>query len=1027
MQQPQNAATYFIKHSTTSWMLVLILLVGGISSYLGLGRLEDPQFTIKEAMVITHYPGASALQVEEEVTAPLENAIQALPYLKHVDSISKAGFSQIHLVIKPTYQSHELPQIWDELRRKVLDKTSSLPPGATTPVVMDDFGDVYGVLLAITGADYSYQELSDYADYLKRELSTLNGVAKVEITSTQKEQVFIDISRERMTNLGIPLSRLVQLLQTQNTVQNAGHIRIGDDYIRIHPTGEFRSVQELGDLRVSPSGSDKLIYLRDLAHISEGIAEVPSHLTHFRGIPSLRLGIAFNKGVNVVAVGEQVREQLVLLDANRPLGIELHTLYDQPAEVDASSTGFVLNLLASVIIVIAVLLVFMGLRAGVIIGIILLLTVFGTFIAMRMLGIELQRISLGALIIALGMLVDNALVITEGIMVGLQRGLSRTRAAYEIVKQTQWPLLGATVIAITAFAPIGLSPDSTGEFVGSLFWVLFISLFLSWITALTLTPFLCNLFFRRQENLGEASDPYHGLLYEMYRTALTWMLRYRLATMALMGVMLLAAIVAFSYVKQSFFPPSNTPMFLVDIWLPEGTDIRATQQRALTLEHWFQDQEAVEFTSSTVGQGEQRFMLTYAPERQYRAYAQVMIRTHQRDDIPALIDAGRAWVQEAMPDAFVKFKRLQIGPGGNAKIEARFSGPDQEQLRLLAEQAKTIFRADPDADNIRHDWREREKVIRPVFNEDNARRAGVSKQDLDDLLQLSFSGKSVGLYREGTTLKPIVMRPPAYERLDIDGLQDLQIWSPVFSRYIPIGQVVERFDVVFEDPIIARRDRKRTIRVFADPNLNSGLTADALFKRLRPQLEAIPLPPGYELSWGGEYESSGEAQQSLFASLPLGYLLMFIITVLLFNELRSSLVIWACVPLAIIGVSFGMLLLGAEFGFMALLGFLSLSGMILKNGIVLIDQIRLELSDGRDPYNAVFHASVSRLRPVAMAAVTTILGMLPLLFDPFFSAMAVVISAGLGFATILTLGVVPVLYAISHGIKTPPVSLSTPG
>ena len=778
-------------------------------------------------------------------------------------------------------------------------------------------------------------------------------------------------------------------------------------------------MQELGDLRVSPSGSDKLIYLRDLARISEGIAEVPSHLTHFGGMPSLRLGIAFNKGVNVVAVGEQVRAQLARLDANRPLGIELHTLYDQPAEVDASSTGFVLNLLASVVIVIAVLLVFMGLRAGVIIGIILLLTVFGTFIAMRMLGIELQRISLGALIIALGMLVDNALVITEGIMVGLQRGLSRTRAAYEIVKQTQWPLLGATVIAITAFAPIGLSPDSTGEFVGSLFWVLFISLFLSWVTALTLTPFLCNLFFRRQENPGEASDPYHGLLYDLYRRTLTLMLRYRLTTMALMAVMLLAAIVAFGFVKQSFFPPSNTPMFLVDIWLPEGTDIRATQQRALTLEQWFQDQEAVEFTSSTVGQGEQRFMLTYAPERQYRAYAQVMIRTHQRDDIPVLIDAGRAWVQEAMPDAFVKFKRLQIGPGGNAKIEARFSGPDQEQLRLLAEQAKTIFRADPDADNIRHDWREREKVIRPVFNEDNARRAGVSKQDLDDLLQLSFSGKSVGLYREGTTLKPIVMRPPAYERLDIDGLQDLQIWSPVFNRYIPIGQVVERFDVVFEDPIIARRDRKRTIRVFADPDLNSGLTADALFKRLRPQLEAIPLPPGYELSWGGEYESSGEAQQSLFASLPLGYLLMFIITVLLFNELRSSLVIWACVPLAIIGVSFGMLLLGAEFGFMALLGFLSLSGMILKNGIVLIDQIRLELSDGRDPYNAVFHASVSRLRPVAMAAVTTILGMLPLLFDPFFSAMAVVISAGLGFATVLTLGVVPVLYAISHGIKAP--------
>ncbi len=1019
MSQPQNSATYFIKHSTTSWMMLAILLVGGAISYLGLGRLEDPQFTIKEAMVITYYPGASALQVEEEVTAPLESAIQALPYIKHVDSISKAGFSQVHLVIKPTYKSHQLAQIWDELRRKVHDKTPSLPPGANAPIVMDDFGDVYGVLLALSGNDYSYEELNDYADYLKRELSTLNGIAKVTISGTQQEQVFIDISRERMTNLGIPLSRLYQLLQTQNTVQDAGHIRIGDEYIRIHPTGEFRSVQELGDLLVSQAGSDKLIYLRDIANISEGIAEVPDHLTNYNRMPSLRIGIAFNSGVNVVAVGEQLRQKMAILDANRPLGIELHTLYDQPAEVDASSTGFVLNLLASILIVIVVLLLFMGMRAGIIIGIILLLTILGTFIAMKVMDIQLHRISLGALIIALGMLVDNALVVTEGIMVGIKKGLSRTRAAYDIVQQTQWPLLGATVIAVTAFAPIGLSPDSTGEFVGSLFYVLLISLLFSWITAITLTPFLCHLLFNKEEHPDAESDPYHGFLYDIYRTTLSLMLARRGTTMGVMLAAMFIAIYGYSFVKQSFFPPSNTPMFLIDIWLPEGSDIRATQQQALALENYFQQKEEVEFTSSTVGQGELRFMLTYAPERQYRAYAQVMVRTAEREQIPALIDDARRWTQKEMPDAFVKFKRLQIGPGSAAKIEARFAGPDQEQLRILAEQAKQIMRADPDTDNIRHDWREREKVIRPVFNEENARRAGISKQDMDDLLQLSFSGKSIGLYREGTTLKPIIMRPPAYERLDIDGLTDLQIWSPVFSRYIPIGQVVEHFDVVFEDPIIARRDRKRTIRVFADPDLDADITADGLFKRLKPQIEAITLPPGYELSWGGEYESSSEAKQSLFASLPLGYLLMFIITVLLFNEMRSALVIWACVPLAIIGVSAGMLLLGAEFGFMALLGFLSLSGMIIKNGIVLVDQIRLELSEGREPYDAVFHASVSRLRPVTMAALTTILGMLPLLFDPFFSAMAVVISFGLGFATVLTLGVVPVLYAMSHGIKAP--------
>lgn len=1019
--KPKNLATYFINNDTTSWMFLLILLVGGVISYFGLGRLEDPQFTIKEAMVFTYYPGANALQVEEEVTAPLENAIQALPYIDYVDSISKAGFSQIHIQIKPTYKSAQLPQIWDELRRKVRDEQSSLPPGAIAPIVMDDFGDVFGVLLAITGKEYSYEELEDYTDYLKRDLTTMDGIAKIDIAGVQKEQVFIDISRERMANLGIPLSRLYNLLNTQNEVSVAGHVRMGDEYIRIHPTGEFKSIHEMADLLISSQGSEKLIYLRDISEISEGVAEVPKHLVNYNGQASLHLGISFNRGVNVVEVGEALRAKLKELDRNRPLGIEIHTLYDQPAEVDASSSGFIINLLISVFIVIVVLLIFMGMRAGIIIGAILLLTIFGTFIAMKVLNIELHRISLGALIIALGMLVDNALVITEGIMVGIQKGLTRTRAAYDIVKQTQWPLLGATVIAVTAFAPIGLSPDSTGEFVGELFYVLLISLLLSWITALTLTPFLCHMLFSKHEqhslDSSKDTEPYKGFIYDLYRQGLTLMLYHRGITVVALVLSLFIAIAGFGFVKQSFFPPSNTPMFLVDIWLPEGSDIRSTQQQALKLETYFQQQSGVQFTSSTVGQGELRFMLTYGPQRQYSSYAQVMVRSDERDQIEGLIQNARSWVSTELPNAFVKFKRLQIGPGTSAKIEARFSGPDQEQLRSLAEQARKIMSKDPQASNVRHDWRERVKVIRPLFNEENARRAGVSRQDLDSLLQLSFSGKQVGIYREGTTLKPIVIRPPAYERLDIEGLNDLQIWSPVFSRYIPIQQVVTKFDVVFEDSIIARRDRKRTIEVYADPDIASDITANTLFKRLRPQIEAIPLAPGYELEWGGEFESSKNAQSSIFASLPIGYLVMFIITVLLFNELRSALVIWACVPLAMIGVSAGMLLLGAEFGFMALLGLLSLSGMIVKNGIVLVDQIRLELDEGKEQYDAVFEASVSRLRPVMMAAVTTILGMLPLLTDPFFSAMAVVISCGLGFATLLTLGVVPVLYAMSHGIK----------
>lgn len=1014
-----NEATWFIRNRTTSWLTLLILLAGGIISYLQLGRLEDPPFTIKEAMVFVYYPGASPLQVEEEVTARLEDAIQSLASVDDVDSISKAGMAQIHLKIKDSYRSEQLPQIWDELRRKVNDKAAYLPAGASKPIVMDNFGDVFGMLLALSGDGYSLQQLADYAEFLKRELVTEDGVANIDIAGDQTAQLFITIRREQLHQLGIPLARLYSLLQSRNAVIPAGSVRVGNDNIRIYPFGEFASVDDLGELLISAPGADQLIRLRDIAEVSSGDTDQPTHFTAFNAVPALHLGIAFRDGVNVIAVGERLQQRLQQLASTRPLGMELHSIYDQPAEVARSAEDFINNLLMSVAIVIAVLLLFMGLRAGLIIGAILLLTILGTFICMKAFGIDLHRVSLGALIIALGMLVDNALVITEGIMVGLQRGQSRLQAAAAIVSQTRWPLLGATLIAITAFAPIGLSPDSVGEFVSSLFYVLLISLLLSWVTALTLTPFLCNLLFREQpasSHTDAPPDPYHSPLYQGYRRLLETMLHHRGLTMVLMLALLATAVAGFTRVKQSFFPPANTPMFLADIWMPEGSDLEASRQQAQRLASWYQQQDGVVYTSASSGRGELRFMLTYAPQKEYAAYAQVMIRAASLEQIPALIEAGQAYALQSLPDAQVIFQRLQIGPATPAKIEARFSGPDEQVLRQLASQAEAILQADPAATNIRQNWRQRVKVIRPHLNEEAARRAGVTREDLDNLLQLTYSGRTVGVYREGTRLMPIVVRLPEQQRRDIEGLQDLQIWSPVFNRYIPLQQVVDRVDLVFEDPLILRLNRKRTIQVLADPAFDSGLTADALLKRVRQTVEYIPLPAGYQLEWGGEYESSQKARANVFASLPMGYLLMLIITILLFNEVRSALVIWACVPLAITGVTAGMLALDAEFGFMALLGFLSLSGMIVKNGIVLVDQIRLEENSGKAPYTALCDAAVSRLRPVTMAALTTILGMLPLVLDPFFSAMAVVIAFGLGFATLLTLGVVPVLYSYSHGI-----------
>lgn len=1003
-----------IKRKVISWMAALLLLIGGVVSYLGLGQLEDPEFTLKKAMVITLYPGASPQQVEEEVTFPIENAIQQLPYVDYVTSISSPGKSQITVEMKSNYRKQDLRQIWDELRRKINDEASSLPSGVYPSQVMDDFGDVYGVTYAVTGDGYSYDQLKDYVDFLKRELVLVDGVSKVVIAGEQQAQVMVEISTRKLAQLGIAPNHIYQLLQSQNTVSNAGKVRVGDESIRLHPTGEFNDVKELENLLISKSGANELIYLGDVATVYREYAEVPSNVIRFNQQQALLVGISFSSGVNVVDVGKNIEAHLASMEYQRPHGMKINTVYNQPNEVEKSVSGFIVSLLEAVAIVIIVLLVFMGFKSGVLIGAILLLTVLGTFIFMKLFAIDLQRISLGALIIALGMLVDNAIVVTEGILINLKRGQSKIKAAVNIVEQTKWPLLGATVIAITAFAPIGLSSDASGEFAGSLFWVLFISLLLSWIIAITLTPFFADLMFKQSElnEQGHDDDPYQGAIFNIYKSLLASALRFRKTTLVLMVVLLASSVFGFKFIKQSFFPASNTPMFYVDYWHVQGADIHTTLNGVAKLEAFLQKDPLVEEITSTVGQGAPRFMLTYAPEKSYPAYGQLIIRVKDRDAVTSMIAKVREYENSHVLDAKLKIKRMEIGPSTDAKIEARFSGADPIVLRQLAKQAKDILSKDSGAFNVRDDWRVRSKLIRPQFNEQKARRLGISKTDLDQLLLTSLSGKKVGTYKDGTQLLPIIARSPAEERLNAESLRDLQIYSPVLDLFVPITQVVDDFVVEWEDSLIMRRDRKRTITVMADHDVIGDETPAKLFARIRDNIEAIKLPHGYELQWGGEFESSHKAQKAIFGSLPLGYLAMFIITVLLFNSVKQPLVIWATVPLAIIGVTAGLLLMNAAFSFMALLGLLSLSGMLIKNGIVLVDQINIELKSGKEPFNAVLDSGISRVRPVGMAAITTILGMIPLLFDVFFQSMAVTIMFGLGFATVLTLIVVPVLYTV---------------
>ncbi|MDP2562255.1 efflux RND transporter permease subunit [Psychrobium sp. 1_MG-2023] len=1015
-----DIAKLSISHRVISWMFATILLLGGIVSYNELGRLEDPEFTIKEAMILTSYPGASPMQVEEEVSYPIENALQQLPYIKNVKSISSPGLSQIIVEMQSTYRKDELRQIWDEVRRKVNDLAGSFPQGVNPPKVKDDFGDVFGVLLAITGDGYSYEELKSYADQLRRELVLIDGIGKVDLAGQQREQVVVEISRSKLVALGIPQVSIFELLRSQNTVSNAGQIKVGEESIRFHSTGEFKHVSELESLIISAPGSNELIYLGDVATVRRDYAEIPSNIITYNQQQALLIGVSFSSGVNVVKVGEVLAQRLSELEYFKPLGLEINTVYNQPIEVEQSVSSFILSLVEAVAIVIIVLLVFMGVRSGLLIGFILLITVFGTFIFMESMAIELQRISLGALIIALGMLVDNAIVVTEGILIGMKKGRSKTQAASDIVKQTIWPLLGATVIAITAFAPIGLSADATGEFAGSLFWVLCISLLLSWVTAITLTPFFASVLFKdklTQESSEQNEDPYQGALFTIYRKVLTCCLRFRWVSITSLMLLLVLAAIGFGQVKQSFFPASNTPMFYVDMWRYQGSDIRATQQDIEKVHHYLLAQEGVEHVTSTVGQGAIRFMLTYGPEKSYQSYGQLIVRVTNRERQAEVMQQLRDYLKEQFPDSLAKIKPMEIGPAVESKLEARFSGADPEVLRQLAGEAKAILFANPLAFNVRDDWRQRSKVIRPIFNEAMGRRVGISKADLDELLLVSFSGKAVGLYRDGTHMLPIVARAPASERLSVDSLNALQIYSRTLKRYIPVSQVVDGFETTWEDSLILRRDRKRTITVKADHDVLGEGTADQLFRQVKPLIEQIKLPPGYQLSWGGEYESARDAQKALISGLPMGYLIMFMITVFLFNSLKAPLVIWATVPMAIIGVSGGLLVMGAAFSFMALLGLLSLSGMLIKNGIVLVDQINIELKEGKQPYDAIVSAGVSRVRPVAMAAITTILGMIPLLFDVFFQSMAVTIMFGLGFATILTLVFVPVFYATFYGIR----------
>ena len=1019
-----NIAVWSIRRPVAVWLLVIGCLIGGLWGFSTVGRLEDPGYTLKTALVFTPYPGASALEVEREVTETLESAIQGMPQLLWVESKSTPGLSQITVEIKDTYGPREMPQVWDELRRRLSDATADLPAGAAPPMVNDDFGDVYGLYYAVTAEGYDPAERREIARTLRRELLTVTGVAKVEVLGLAEEVVTVEVPSARLERLGIPPEQVMGLLAGENAVLPGGALRSQDTRLRVDLRPGFDTVEGIEALRVGTPGGTEQISILDIGRVSRAESETPQHIIRHNGVRAFTFGVSVIQTENVVAIGAQVESRLQELRAALPAGVEILPVYEQHKIVDAAISSFVQSLALSVLIVMAALMVTMGLRAGLTVGATLALNLLGTFFFMSIFGIEMERISLGALIIAMGMLVDNAIVIADGMVVGMAKGKSAEQAAGEASRRTSVPLLGATVIGIMAFSGIGLSPDATGELLFSLFAVIGISLLLSWVLALTVTPLFGSMLLRPPAEAGAEVDPYRGGIYRAYGWMLRQWLRARwLALLVIVGIFG-ASVAAFDNVKQAFFPLSTTPLFYVHYTLPRGADIQATNRDMAAIEDALLADPDVMAVTGFVGQGASRFMLTYEPEQPDPTYGQLIVRALDADTIPDILDRF-AQLPADFPQGELRFERIVFGPPVTSDVAARISGPDAEVLRALGAQAAERLAASDALIDLRTNWREREMALQPVVDDIRSRIAGVSRQAIADTILYATSGLRAGTFREGDAQIPILVQVPEAERERSGQIMDHGVWSAAEGRYVPMSQVLERIDVDLVEAAIHRRNRARTLTVMGDAA--PGYSADTAFRAVRASIEEMPLPPGYRLEWGGEYESATEAQEALAAQVPIGILVMFVLSVLLFNKVRQPLILWLVVPMSVTGMVFGLLWTGLPFTFLALLGFLSLSGMLIKNAIILVEEIDTRIADGDDPAASVINGSVSRLRPVVLAAGTTIMGMLPLLPDAFFASMAVTIMGGLAFASVLTLIAVPVIYALMFGIRfRPSLNLCSP-
>lgn len=1008
-----NIPKYSLDNPKVIYFFLAVLMIGGVMAFESLGKKEDSPFVIKSAVLITRYPGATPQEVEQLITEPIEREIQSMRRVYKIKSESYYGMSKINIELSPATPPDEMPQMWDELRRKVLNIQPQLPQGASVISVSDDFGDVFGIYFGLAATEgFSYHDLREWGQRIKTELVTVPGVQKVALYGEQTEVVNAFISMSKLANSGLNLNTVIQTIKSQNSLINTGEKRAGYIELKILAEGTYKDLNDIrNQLLVTETGQQ--IRLGDIAIIEKGYLDPPGSLMRVNGKRAIGIGVSTAPEKDVVKTGEEVRGKLDQLLPLMPVGIELITLYPEDQIAREANNGFILNLVESLAIVIFIILIVMGARAGMLIGSSLLFSIGGTLLVMQFIGVGLNRTSLAAFIIAMGMLVDNAIVVTDNAQIAIRRGMSRREALIRGATLPQWGLLGATLIAIFSFLPLYLAPSAVAEIVKPLFVVLAVSLGLSWILALTQTPVFGNFILKEKKD-DTARDPYDTKFYNGFAKVLRKLIRYKIVTIAGVILLFVLSLVIMGLMPQNFFPNMDKPYFRADCFLPEGYSIRESEKMLSDIENYLMQQEEVVNVSTTLGGSPLRYYLASTSFGPKPNFGNILIEVKEKAYTAEVEERLNRYVRQNYPNMLVRSSLFKLSPAVEAAIEIGFIGENIDTLKNLAEQAMLIMQACPMVTDVRSSWGNMVPVWEPVYSQERGQRLGITRQAVAYALKVATNGLPLGDYREKDLFMPILLKEENYEAGNLDNMRTLPVFSATGSA-VPLAQVVDRFDLNYNYNVIKRYNRERVMMAQCDPK--RGANTKQAFRKVWEEVQKIEVPPGYRMKFFGEDESQVESNEALAANMPLTFILMFVVLLLLFRTYRKPIVILLMVPLIFIGVVFGLLVLGRMFDFFALLGLLGLVGMNIKNAIVLVDQIGIEQANGLAPLEAVIQATKSRIVPVTMASGTTILGMLPLLFDAMFGGMAAGIMGGLLVASLLTIIVLPVTYSLIFRIS----------